>query len=110
MDRHPLGTPIGIPSGSLLRIENGAGVLVYVWEGELWITEDGSPKDHVLQAGQSYQVSGSGATLAQAFKRSLVSLAAPVSERAARRITLIPEVRPSTQGFPQMADELVMAV
>jgi hypothetical protein len=109
MDRHPLGTPIGIPSGSLLRIDNGAGVLVYVWEGELWITEDGSPKDHVLQAGQSYQIRLGGAAVAQAFKRSLVSLSAPASERAARRVTLIPELRPATQGFPQMADELVMA-
>jgi hypothetical protein len=110
MDRHPLGSPVGIPSGSLLRIDDGAGVLIHVWEGELWITEDYSLKDHVLQAGQSYLIEGRGATVAQAFKRSLVSLSAPVSARTARRIALIPEMRPSVQGFPQIADEPVMAV
>jgi hypothetical protein len=110
MERHPLGTPIGIPGGSLLRIDNGAGVLVYVWEGELWVTEDGSQKDHVLQPGQSYLISRNGATVVQAFKRSLVSLSAPASARAARRVTLIPEMRPSAQGFPWIAEEPVMAV
>lgn len=109
MERHPLGTPIGIPGGSLLRIDNGAGVLIYVWEGELWITQDGSPQDHIVESGQSYQISRGGATVAQAFKRSLVSLSAPAAERAARRITLIPEMRPAAQGFPWMADEPVMA-
>jgi hypothetical protein len=84
-------------------------VLLHLWEGELWITEDGSIKDHVLESGQSYLIEGKGATVAQAFKRSLVSLSAPSAERTARRISLIPELRPSVQGFPQIAEEPVMA-
>ena len=48
MDEFLLQDPIGMPRGSLLRIDGGAGVLVHVWEGELWLTQEGSAKDHVL--------------------------------------------------------------
>jgi hypothetical protein len=89
-------SPVGMPAGSILRIDDGAGVLIHVWEGELWITQDGSPKDHMLLAGQSFRVDRGGATIAQAFKRSLVSLS--------------PEMRYPAQAFLRIADEPVMAV
>jgi hypothetical protein len=81
---------IGMPRGSLLRIEDGAGVLVHVWEGEIWLTQDGSPRDHMLTAGQSFQVDRGGAALAHAFRRSVVSLSSPGGELQARRVTLAP--------------------
>jgi hypothetical protein len=96
MDGFPAKTPVGMPRGSLLRIDDGAGVLIHVWEGELWITQDGSPKDHVLIAGQSFRVESRGVTIAQAFKRSLVSLSA--------------EMRQPAQALLRIGDEPVMAV
>ena len=72
-----LQDPIAMPRGSSLRIEGGAGVLVHVREGEIWLTQEGSAEDHVLGTGQSFRVDRDGATLAQAFRRSVVSLTPP---------------------------------
>jgi hypothetical protein len=88
MDGYPIRTPLGMPRGSMLRIEDGAGVLVYVWEGEVWLTQQGSTEDHMLQAGQWFRLDRGGATIAHAFKRSLVSLSSPSPEVPARRIEL----------------------
>jgi hypothetical protein len=87
MDAFVLEESIGMPRGSLLRIDGGAGVLVHVREGEIWLTQEGSRKDHVLQEGQSFRVNCGGATLAQAFQRSVVSLsvAAPAPAGPLRR-------------------------
>ena len=98
MDRIPASNPIGLPGGSLLRIDDCAGVLIHVVEGEIWVTQDGSPKDHVLQAGQSLQISRGGATIAQAFKRSLVSLSSPASAGTLRRLLSV--VLPQRQPAP----------
>jgi hypothetical protein len=88
MDGYLIDGSIGMPRGSLLRIDEGAGVLLYVWEGELWLTEEGSCEDHVLQAGQWFRLDRGGAALAHAFRRSVVSLSSPTPEGPARRILL----------------------
>lgn len=88
MDGYLIDGSIGMPRGSLLRIDDGAGVLVYVWEGELWLTQEGSNMDHVLQAGQWFRLDCGGAALAHAFQRSVVSLSSPTPEVAARSILL----------------------
>ena len=89
MDGHLINGSVGMPRGSLLRIDEGAGVLVYVWEGELWLTQEGSCRDHVLQPGQWFRLDRGGATLLHAFRRSVVSLSASAPEAPARRITLL---------------------
>jgi hypothetical protein len=88
MDGYLINGSVGMPRGSLLRIDEGAGVLVYVWEGELWLTQEGSLEDHVLQAGQWFRLDCGGATLVHAFRRSVVSLSASAPDAPARRITL----------------------
>ena len=42
---------LGLTRGSLLRVEDGQDLLVYVWEGELWLTEDSERTDRILRAG-----------------------------------------------------------
>jgi hypothetical protein len=81
--------PIGMPRGSLLRIEGGAGTVVHVWSGELWVTEEGSTEDHMLRPGQCLRIERGGATLAQAFKRSVVSLSASISNLSPRLVALV---------------------
>ena len=79
-------SPFSVSRGSLLRIDGGAGVLVHVWEGEIWLTQEGSGKDHVLGAGQCFRLDRGGAALAHAFRRSVVSLSPPcLGARAAHR-------------------------
>jgi hypothetical protein len=84
-----------MPSGSMLRITDGAGVLVYVWEGELWLTQEGSTKDYMLQAGQWFRIDRGGAAIAHAFKRSLVSLSSPAPDVPAKSIELLEQGRPA---------------
>jgi Protein of unknown function (DUF2917) len=76
--------PLAMAPGSLLRIDDGAGALIHVREGEIWLTEEGSRKDHVLGAGQMFRIERDGATLAHAFRRSVINVSAPASRRSGR--------------------------
>ena len=78
--------PLDMPRGSLLRIDDGAGAMIHVREGEIWVTEEGSRKDHVLGAGQSFRLQRDGTALAHAFRRSVVSVTAPGPGVRARRV------------------------
>jgi len=104
MDGYLVKGSVGIPRGSLLRIDEGAGILLYVWEGELWVTQEGSRKDHLLRAGQWFRVDRGGAAVAHAFRRSVVSLSSPTPEIPARKIALVhprgamPEVLHRAEG------------
>jgi len=104
MDGYLVKGSVGIPRGSMLRIDEGAGMLLYVWEGEVWFTQEGSAKDHVLRAGHWFRVERGGAAIAHAFRRSVVSLSSPTSEIPAKRITLVhprgalPEVLHRVEG------------
>ena len=61
--------------GSLMRIEDARGALVHVWEGAVWITQEGDERDYFVPAGKSFRVSGDGLTVVSAIQRSLVALA-----------------------------------
>jgi hypothetical protein len=89
MDGYLVKGSISIPRGSMLRIDDGAGMLVYVWEGEIWLTQEGSRKDDMLQAGQWFRVDRGGAAIAHAFRRSVVSLSSPTPEIPAQCISLV---------------------
>jgi hypothetical protein len=65
----------GLPKGKMLRIADGGGALLQVWEGEVWLTQEGSTKDHVLIAGQSFRLDRAGLALVYPFRRSVLSLA-----------------------------------
>ncbi|MGD9954341.1 MAG: DUF2917 domain-containing protein [Burkholderiales bacterium] len=82
---------LGLTRGSLLRVEDGRDILVYVWEGELWLTEDGERSDRVLKAGDWHRLERDGAAVAYALKRSVLTLTAPEPEFYARRIVLARE-------------------
>lgn len=66
--------PISLGRGALLRIAGGKGTLVYVWEGEVWLTEDGERADHVIGPGQWFRLGKDGGAYAQAFSPSVLSL------------------------------------
>jgi hypothetical protein len=89
MDEYVVQGSIGMPRGGSLRIDDGCGILIYVWEGELWLTQEGSRKDHMLGAGSSFRLDRDGAAIALSFRRSVVTLTSPEPECRARRIALI---------------------
>lgn len=73
----PNRDPVSLARGGTLRIAGDEGTLVYVWEGEVWLTEDGAREDHVLSAGQWFRL-GRAAAIAQAFRHSVLTLTRPV--------------------------------
>ena len=89
MDGYLVKGSISISRGSMLRIDEGAGMLLRVWEGEVWFTQEGSAKDHLLRPGHSFRVERGGATLALALRRSVVSLSAASPEIPAQSISLV---------------------
>ena len=69
--RHPL---TDLPRGATLRIEDGEPHVIDVFEGQVWITQDGDLRDVILEAGESFRFEGNHLTLVQAFRDSRVLL------------------------------------
>jgi Protein of unknown function (DUF2917) len=61
-----------IGQGEILRIDAARGDRLHVRFGDVWVTQHGDSKDYVLGPGQSMTLSGDGATLAMAYKSSLL--------------------------------------
>lgn len=79
---------LNLARGSLLRIEEGREILIYVWEGELWLTEEGERQDRIVRAGDWYRLARGGAAVGYALQRATVTLTAPKPVDFARRIVL----------------------
>jgi hypothetical protein len=79
---------LNLTRSSVLRVEDGRGILVYVWEGELWLTEDGERQDRIVRGGEWHRLERNGAALLYALQRTVVTLTAPEPVDFARRILL----------------------
>ena len=64
-----------IARGQTLKVHDGAGSTICAREGVVWITEENSRRDVVLEAGNCYQLGWPGLTIVQAFADASVSLA-----------------------------------
>jgi hypothetical protein len=69
--RHPL---TDLRRGATLRIDDGQPHVIDVFEGLVWVTQDGDPRDVILEAGESFRFDGPGLTLVQAFDDARVLL------------------------------------
>jgi hypothetical protein len=68
---------LAMTRGSLMRIEDGRGMLIQVREGALWITQERDPRDYFVSAGNSFRVNRAGRTVISAIARSSIALTAP---------------------------------
>ncbi len=80
---------IGLTRGSMLRIDDGRGVLVYIWEGEVWVTQDRDRQDRMLQGGDWFRLDRNGTAIVHAFRRSVLTLTAPAPESYAERVQVL---------------------
>jgi hypothetical protein len=87
-DPYVVCSALALPRGSVLGIEDGRDLLVYVWQGGLWLTQERDGRDRYLGAGDSFRLDRNGLALAQATSGSTVTLTAAEPEPYARRITL----------------------
>lgn len=63
--------------GTLARVEDGRGLLLSVWDGELWLTQQGDSRDYFLRAGQRFRLDRDGVALVYALRNSRITLSAP---------------------------------
>jgi len=64
-----------LPRDQTLRIADGQAHVIAVFEGQVWLTQDGDLRDVFLEAGDSFSFDSRGLTLVQALRdaRLLVS-------------------------------------
>ena len=88
--------------GSVLRIEDGAGTLVHVRRGIVWITEENSLEDVFVTGGQAHRLSCGGMTIVSADRTSRIVLAF-ARGGAPRRIEIAPAAGESGRVVPLLA-------
>jgi hypothetical protein len=89
MDGYTVHGGIGMTRGTTARIEDGRGILVYVWDGELWLTQEGDQRDHFVRPGRWFRIERDGVCMLHAVRRSHVTLTAPVPTHYARRVSVM---------------------
>ena len=55
MDLSQIAASIPVPSSQPLRLANGFGRAITVIEGNVWVTQDGDPRDIVLRPGEDFR-------------------------------------------------------
>lgn len=78
---------MALQRGAVLRIQDGPGVVLYVWEGDLWLTQEGDRRDHFVRAGEWFRLDRGGVAVASALGHAVVSVTAPRPDFVARRST-----------------------
>jgi hypothetical protein len=61
--------------GQTLKLRDSVGSTICAQQGTLWITEENSRKDVVLEDGACFRIAQPGLTIVQAFADAQVSLA-----------------------------------
>jgi hypothetical protein len=73
---------LALGDGSTLRVDDAGGMRLYVWQGTVWVTQEGDSRDVLLKDGDSFQLDHAGAALISPLgKGALVSLAKVQHER-----------------------------
>lgn len=76
---------LAIGSGSTLRLDDSEGMLLYVWHGSVWLTQERDRRDHLLKAGDSFRLDRAGTALISPFREdAVVGLTKPRPERRSR--------------------------
>ncbi len=68
---------LGLEPDQLVAVRDAKGVRVACLSGALWITQEGSTADVILEAGQCSVIHNSGLTLVMALKPSTLRVTEP---------------------------------
>ena len=80
---------IALDKGALVLIDEARGMLIYVWQGEVWVTQEGERRDRVLSAGEWLRVERGGRTVVSALGASAIALTSPREKDFAQSIALV---------------------
>lgn len=90
MDDYIVHGKVILTRGGSLLVIDGRRLLVHLWSGRVWLTQDNGAEDRRLSAGQSYRLERNGLVLVRALERSELTLSAPQPALYAARISLTP--------------------
>jgi hypothetical protein len=69
--QHPT---LALETGEVVTLDDAAGRTICARSGRVWITEEGTPHDHIVESGGCRVVERAGRTLVQAMAPSLVAI------------------------------------
>jgi hypothetical protein len=81
--------PLALDTGDLLRIVDGAGTRIVARSGILWITDERSHEDVVLQPGQTHRIATPGVTIVEAHRPARLVVEAPHVARMPAALELV---------------------
>jgi hypothetical protein len=65
---------IALEPGQVVTLDDAQGTRILARSGTVWVTEEGEPRDHVVDAGDALVVARPGRTVVQALTPSWISL------------------------------------
>lgn len=74
MELHVKAPLLALETGQVVALDNAAGKRIAARSGLLWITEEGSRKDHIVREGDAHIVRHAGRTVVQALKAAWVAI------------------------------------
>jgi hypothetical protein len=81
----------------LLSIRGGRGAVLFIEHGEVWVTQEGDPRDVVLPAGAWFRLDRDGTAIVQARRAAAVTLTAAADAP-------MPEIRTLPRGERRRRD------
>jgi hypothetical protein len=80
MNRNPVVIELG--AHALVALEDSKGARVHCLQGALWLTEETTRRDVVVEAGQFFELTGAGRAVIQAMGPSRISVESPAGRPA----------------------------
>ena len=65
---------LALDVGEVITLDDAAGVRIHARAGTVWVTEEGDPTDHIVDAGNAFIIESPGRTLVQALAPSWISM------------------------------------
>ncbi len=65
---------LSLEAGQVLSLDDAEGLRIRARIGTLWITQEGSPKDHIVGPGDTPIVAKAGRTVVQALQQAWVMI------------------------------------
>lgn len=81
---------LALEAGQILTLDDAEGLRILARSGTVWITEEGSPNDHIVGPGDTLIVAHPGRTLVQAIHPAWISLAEGASAANEERVSIAP--------------------
>ncbi len=81
---------LALRTGQVLTLDDGEGARIEARLGTLWVTQEGSSKDHIVGPGDSLVVTRPGRTVVQALQPAWLIIEEPAREKVASERSAIP--------------------